>query len=104
MTKTRKTNKVKQEDLAPDRGRNTEKFIPIHELEDWVGHVPNLYKIDAVYLGWDNRFRINVYCSKKVEGSIYERYSIDKSYHVRYTDGRFEDKSRPTKGCKAKYI
>lgn len=105
-TSTKANRKYTNEDLAPDNGRDTSKSIPIHELEDWIGYVENLHKIDAIYLGWDNRFRINVYCATKVEGSIYEKYSIDRSYHVRYNNGRFEDKSnqKSPKKLNIKYL
>ena len=101
-----KKNKDKmpsETDLAIDRSVSTEKSIPFHEVEDWVGHVPNLHKIDTIHL-WDDHFRINCWCVVQKENMIYESYSIDKSFHVRYNDGKFEDKSNPERKFDTKYL
>ena len=102
MAKRRKTSKprtIANEDLAPDRGISKEKTIPIHELNDWIGYVKNHYKTDAIHL-WDNHFRINVWTCEYIEDRVYEEYSIDKSFHVVYNDGKFRVISNPKKEYK----
>lgn len=88
-------------DLAIDRSVSKEKSIPYEEVADWIGHVPNLYNIDIIHL-WDDRFRINCWCSVYDANMIYESYSINKSFHVEYKDGVFTDKSNPVTNSKRK--
>lgn len=92
--KTAKSKPISNEDFAPDRGVSRDKMIPIHELNDWIGPVKNHYKTDAIHL-WDNHFRINVWTSEYVEDRVYEKYSIDRSFHVVYNSGSFRDISNP---------
>lgn len=101
--KTKKTATHSETSLAPNRGRSTEKTIPEFELECFVGHVPNLHKIDAIHL-WGDRFRVNVWCAREVEGHLYEKYNIEKSFHVEYKDGEFVDKSNPVRNFDVKYL
>ena len=102
-TKAKTEPKYNETDLAPDRGVSKEKSIPQFDLECFVGYVPNLYKIDAVHL-WDDRFRVNVWCAREVEGHLYEKYNIEKSFHVEYKDGEFVDKSNPVRNFDVKYL
>ena len=102
-TTTKKRPSVSNEDLAPDRGRSIEKTIPIHELEDWIGFVPNLYKLDAIHL-FDDHFRVNVWCEEKLDNHIYMKYNIEKSFHVVYKNGKFDDRSNPERKFETKYL
>ena len=90
-------------DLAPDRRISREKAIPIHELDDWIGHVKNHMKTDAIHL-WGDHFRINVWCEHEVENCLYPKVSIDKSFHVVYNSGKFEDRSKPERKFETKYL
>lgn len=103
VSKKTKDNMPSETDLAIDRSVSTEKSIPFHEVEDWVGYVPNLYKIDTIHL-WGDRFRINCWCSVQKPNMLYESYSIDKSFHVEYKNGQFVDKSNPKRNFETKYL
>jgi len=97
MAKRRRTSKSRQitnEDFAQDRGASKERIIPIDELNDWIGPIKNHYKTDAIHL-WDNHFRINVWTSEYVKDRVYEKCSIDRSFHVVYNNGTFKDISNP---------
>ena len=102
-TKTSAVANQNQADLAPDRGASKEKSIPQFDLECFVGYVPNLYKIDAIHL-WNDRFRVNVWCANEVGGNLYEKYNIEKSFHVEYKDGEFIDMSNPVRNFDVKYL
>jgi hypothetical protein len=103
ISKKKETSEYRNEDLAPNRGRSTEKTIPPHEVDDWVGYVPFHYKTEAIHL-WDNHFRINIWCAREAEHCLYEKYSIDKSFHVVYNNGKFEDMSNPVRKFDTKYL
>lgn len=71
--------------------KNTPK-IPISKLENFVGYIKNIYKIDAIHL-WDNRFRINVWTEETLDNYVYPKYGIAKSFFVSYEDNEITDRT-----------
>lgn len=66
--------------------------IPQNELENFVGYVKNLSKIDCIRI-WENHFRINVWTEEYTNGSVYPKYAIAKSFFVFYDGWRITDKT-----------
>jgi hypothetical protein len=80
--------------ISPTEKSKTPKKpeIPIELLEDFVGHVPNLFMIKAIHL-WENRFRVNVWTQEYLEDRVCPDYNIVKSYFVYYNGTRIIDRS-----------
>lgn len=57
------------------------KQIPSVTLTDFVGHVPNLFKIDCFNL-FDDNFRINVWTVHRTPDRLVPEYKIAHSYFV----------------------
>lgn len=66
--------------------------IPQNELDNFVGYIKNLYKIDCIRT-WENHFRINVWIEEYIENSVYPKYSIIKSFFVFYDGWNIVDKT-----------
>jgi|LakMenEpi03Aug12_release.lakeMendotaPanAssembly.Ray.scaffolds.fasta_scaffold00240_92 hypothetical protein len=66
--------------------------IPQNELENFVGYIKNLHKIDCIRI-WENHFRINVWIEKYCDNSVYPKYSITKSFFVFYDGWHIVDKT-----------
>lgn len=80
----RKKKKVTEDhhEVPMKKTKNT-PTIPRDTLELFVGHVKDLYKIDAIYI-WKTQFRINVWVEEYVDNYVYPKYSIKHSYYVSY--------------------
>ena len=89
-TKRKPANRIKdKKTTAPQK---TSRSIPKNILEDFTGHVRNLYKIDAVHL-WDDYFRVNVWTETWEENDVGPKYAIDKSFFMCYDGVELVDKT-----------
>ncbi|SVA77489.1 uncharacterized protein METZ01_LOCUS130343 [marine metagenome] len=92
-----KPQKKTVEIIPPEKNKTSKKpEIPTRLLEDFVGHVPNLFMIKAIHL-WENRFRVNVWTQEYQEDRVCPDYNIVKSYFVFYNGKRIIDRSIPAK-------
>ena len=71
--------------------------IPSHKLENFVGYVQNLYKIDCKWVFNEgmlgDRYRVNVYTETPVDNCIYDKTNIDRSFSLRYDGDSIIDKT-----------
>lgn len=72
--------------------------IPNTVLEDFTGYIKGLYKIDCIYL-WENHYRVNIWTETFVEGSVYPKYAIDRSFFLCYDGFNLIDKTNIKKGA-----
>ena len=78
--------------------------IPDDKLTEFVGHVKNLFQIDAARL-WDDYFRINVWTSiYGDEASVVKSSRIEKSFFVCYREGVIIDKTIQPEPRKEKFF
>ena len=89
VKKKKSTNKKERSSTAP---RPTQRTIPEDILEDFVGTIKNLYKIDPVYL-WGDYFRVNVWTETWEENAVGPKYAIDKSFFMWYDGIELVDKT-----------
>lgn len=88
-----KRKKIMDDEYDPPvKIRKSAPTIPISKLENFVGYVKNVYKIDAIHL-WDNRFRINVWTEETLDNYVYPKYGIAKSFFVSYEDNEIIDRT-----------
>ena len=98
----RKTKTKKKRVSSAPRKKSIEPIedtptIPSHKLEDFVGYVKNLHKIDCKWVFNEgmlgDRYRVNVYTETPVEGAYYDKMSIDRSFSLRYDGDQIIDKT-----------
>ena len=74
--------------------------IPRDVLENLVGYVENLYKIECKWVfpdGEGERYRVNVYTETYVDGSLYPRIRMGQSFSVYYDGETIIDKTEKPK-------
>lgn len=92
-----KHKKINRHEDPPIKITKKNPTIPKNILEDFVGFIRNLYKIDCIYL-WENHYRVNVWTETYVEHSVYPKYAIDKSFFLCYDGFDLIDKTNIKKG------
>lgn len=65
-------------------------LIPEDKLSKFIGEIKDLLEIKCINV-YDNRFRINVFTRRYLEGSFVPRTQIKQSFFVRYEKGKIVD-------------
>ena len=90
-TKRKPRTKVEPETVTPIK-----ETIPDGQLREFVGKVPNLFKIDSCHIHSD-KYRINVWTQEFKNERVVPTSKIAKSYYVKYEDGVIYDETIVTK-------
>jgi len=88
MVRTPRPIPVKEEVMPQKKSPS----IPEELLLEFVGNIPNLFKIDQHHI-WNNRYRINVWTQEWAEGRFCPTNRIAKSFYLLYEDGKIFDKT-----------
>ena len=95
-TKVKKKKSTAPKKTAPIKMPEKKKTIPTDKLENFVGYVENIYKIDCKWVfpdGDGERFRVNVYSEEYVDNSLYPRIRMSESYSLYYDGQEIIDKT-----------
>jgi hypothetical protein len=93
MSKMKPKKAVTKKQEEPEESEEkTGVEIPQNTLLKFVGHVPNMLKIDQHNL-WDNRYRINVWTQRYIDESVVPTNRIEKSFFIHFVNGKIIDKT-----------
>ena len=91
-----KKNKKSTAPMISEEPTKQNPAIPTSVLENFVGYIENLYKIDCKWVfpdGKGERYRVNVYSETYHDDCLYPTIRIEKSFSVYYDGENIIDKS-----------